>query len=333
MGLNLEVLTLLLGSGVVCVMALGAAGVGASIALWWDPGSSDERQLGRERRALLVEMIAKVVLAFQLVSVVAFVAVADRLYPLFQGAMCAVGTLEAHPLGMPTLLVKLGVFVMCALWLILHEAAPSEESAELVRLKHGSLSLVGAALVTENILQLRFFSGLRPDIITSCCATVFNLNGQGIGSELAALPARESRAAYFLCLALTAAAGLRTIRHGRSPAAFSVSSLLLGTLALAALVSWIAPAVYELPTHHCPLCLLVQPHVLTGALLYSSLALGLVGGAGAGVVGLARRLDSAKAIRPDVESRLCACSLVGFGFFTVLGVIPHARLLFHQGGL
>jgi hypothetical protein len=333
MGINLEVLTLVLGSGVVCAMALGAAAVGVSIALWWDPRSSDDRQLTRERRALLVEMIAKVVLAFQLVSVVAFVAVANRLYPLFQGAMCAVGTLEAHPLGMPTLLVKLGVFVMCALWLILHQAAPSEESSGLVRLKHGSLVLIGAALVAENILQLRFFSGLRPDIITSCCATVFSLKGQGIGSELAALPGRESRTAFFFCLALTAAAGLRLLRHGRSPAVFAASSLLLSAVALVALVSWIAPAVYELPTHHCPLCLLAQPHALTGALLYSSLGLGLVSGAGAGIVGLARRLDSAKAIRPGTEARLCAGSLVGFGFFTVLAVIPHARLILHQGGL
>jgi hypothetical protein len=267
MGINLEILALVLGSAIVCGLAVMAAVVGLSVLVGWNPTDSGRRQLAKERRALLVETAAKIVLVAQLASLVVFVAVVDRIHPLFPGAMCAVGTLNAHPLGYPTLLIKVTVFLLCALWLILNRAMPGAATMGLVRLKHGFLVLVAGALVAENLLQFRFFSGLRPNIITSCCATVFGQSGRGIGSELAALPSREVGAGLFLVLALTVGAGLRLVYRGRFPAAFSILSLALGGISVAAVISWIAPSVYELPTHHCPFCLLASPHRLPGSLL------------------------------------------------------------------
>lgn len=333
MGLHLEIVALVVASAIVALLAVGAALAGGSVLVGWDSESRGERQLERERRAVLVEMLTRAVLACQLVSVVAFVAVVDHLHPLFEGAMCAVGTLGAHGLGFPTLLTKLGVFLLCGLWLVLDRSASAVFSVGLVRLKHGSLAFIAVLLGVENVLQIRYFSGLQPDVITSCCATVFNRNGQGIGSELAALPARESQAAFLLCSVVTLVTGLRLLRRGRSPVLFSLSSLILAAVAVGAVLSWIAPGVYELPTHHCPLCLLATPHRSIGYPLYSSLAVALVAGAGVGVVGLARRLDSGGTIRAGEEERLCAASLAGFGVFAALGIAPLLRSGFYPGGI
>ena len=322
MGINAEILALLFGSAMICALAVLAAAVGSSILLGWDPGDSSRRQLARERRLLLVESATRVLLPFQLVSLVAFVAVIDRLHPLFPGAMCGVGTLNAHPLGYPTLLIKVVAFLLCALWLVLHRATPGVCATGLVRLKNVSLVVVAGALVAENVLQLRFFAGLRPDVLTSCCATVFNQDGRGIGSALSGLPLEETRAAFFTSLALTLGAGLQLLRRGRSPAAYSVLSVVLAAAAAAAIVSWIAPGVYELPTHHCPLCLLAAGHRSLGYLLYLALAVGLVGGAGAGLVGAARRADRGGSIPAGQEVRLCAASMVGFLVFAVAGAWP-----------
>lgn len=322
MGIHLEVLTLLFGSAVVCLLAALAAGVALSVLPGWDPGDSSRRQLAKERRSLLVESTTRVLLAFQLVSLVAFVAVIDRLHTLFPGAMCGVGTLNAHPLGNPTLVAKVIAFLLCALWLIVNRATPGVFATDLVRVKHSSMTLVAGALVVENVLQFRFFTGLRPDIITSCCASVFGQTGRGIGSTLAALPLRETRAAFFLSLALTLCAGLRFLRWGRSPALYSILSVGLGLVAVAAILCWIAPGVYELPTHHCPLCLLAPGHRVLGYLLYLALAAGLVGGAGAGLVGALRRLGPGSSVREGEEWRLCAASMVGFVVFAAAGAWP-----------
>ena len=322
MGINAEVIALLFGSAMVCVLAVVAAVVGISVLCGWDPDDSSRRQLARERRSLLIESTTRVLFAFQLISLAAFVAVIDRLHPLFPGAMCGVGTLNAHTLGYPTLLSKVVAFLLCALWLILNRATPGAQATGLVRLKHASLVLIAGALVFENLLQLRFFAGLRPDVLTSCCATVFNQNGRGIGSALSALPLRETRAVFFSSLALTLGAGLRFLRRGRSPAPYSILSVVLAGAAVAAILTWIAPAVYELPTHHCPLCLLGSGHRPLGYLLYLTLAVGLVGGAGAGLLGALRRVDRGGSIRVGEEKRLCATSMAGFVVFAVAGAWP-----------
>ena len=332
MGLNAEILVLLFGSAMVCLLAVLAAVVGLSTLRGWDPGDSSRRQLARERRSLLVEATTRVLLPFQLISLAAFVAVIDRLHPLFPGAMCGVGTLNAHPLGYPTLLSKAIAFLLCALWLILNRATPGTQATALVRLKHASLVVVAGALVVENHLQLRFFDGLRPDVLTSCCATVFSQDGRGIGSALSALPLRETRVAFFSSLALTLGAGLRFLLRGRSPAPYSVLSVILAVAAVAAILAWIAPSVYELPTHHCPLCLLAAGHRPLGYLLYSALAVGLVGGAGAGLLGALRKLDRGGSIRAGEEGRLCAVSMAGFAVFAVAGAWPLLASLLSLGG-
>lgn len=332
MGINIEILALVFGSAILCVLAGAAAIVGISVLAGWNPADSSSRQLARERRSILVETITKVVLAFQLVSLVAFVAVIDRLHPLFPGAMCAVGTLNAHPLGYPALLTKVVVFVLCALWLILNRATPAASSTGLVRLKYGALVPVAGALAVENVLQLRYFSGLKPDIITSCCATVFDQNGQGIGSELAALPVRGTRVAFFVFLSLTLVAGLHVLRRGRSPVAFSLLSLVLAVVSIAAVLSWMAPSIYELPTHHCPLCLLASGHRPVGYLLYLSLALGAVTGGGSGLVHLLRRFDPVRSIRAGEERRLCIASMTGFALFGAVGVWPMLTSALRMGG-
>ena len=80
--------------------------------------------------------------------------------------------------------------------------------------------------------------------------------------------------------------------------------------------------IYELPTHHCPLCLLAPPNRLIGYLLYLSLAVGVVAGLGCGAVRLLRRLDPVEMIRRGEERRLCLASMTGFTLFTTVGSWP-----------
>jgi hypothetical protein len=54
------------------------------------------------------------------------------------------------------------------------------------------------------------------------------------------------------------------------------------TVGLAAVVSWLSPYVYELPTHHCPFCLLQREYRWVGYLLCGALLGGGLTGAGVG---------------------------------------------------
>ncbi|MHC4384488.1 MAG: hypothetical protein ACYTGF_02860 [Planctomycetota bacterium] len=322
MVLSPPVLALLGCSAVVCGLTVMAAAVGMSVAIGWDHLDSGPEQLLRERRWFLVEASLRLILGLQVFSLVLFVVTADHLKSLFTGAMCAVGTLNASQFGFPTLLVKAGVFVLCGLWLVADRATAGAASTGLVRFKVVSLLALAAALAGENLLQVRYFLDLDPDIITSCCATLFDRGAAGIGAGIANISPTLSRAAFFGGLALTIAVGMGVLGSRRSALAYSVLAMALGAISTVAIVTWIAPAYYELPTHHCPLCLLAADHGFIGYPLYLSLAAAVITGVGSGLVSALRAIDPLRCIRPHEERRLNTVSLACFALVTGIALWP-----------
>jgi len=326
MVLSLPILALLACSALACAVALGAAAVAVPLVATWNPDDASAAQLARERRAVLVESAAATVFAVQLVGVVLFVAAAERLHPLLPGAMCAAGAFQASRFGYPALSLELLALVLCGLWLVAHRATRMAASTGLVRFKLAFLVVVAAALTVATVLQVRYFFDLDPAILTSCCATIFDARAEGagwrLGARLAALPLRAVQAAFFAVLGVTLFLGTRARARRRSPVPFSLFALLLGAVSIAALVAWVAPSVYELPTHHCPFCLLASEHAFVGYPLYAALAVAVVAGAGSGLVRLLRTLDRWRAIGPAQEQQLCVVSMIGFSLFTLMAVSP-----------
>ncbi len=322
MVLSPAVLGLLCCSALVGALAALAAAVGLSVMVGWDPEDSGDRQLARERRSFLVEAALRVVLGCQLLSLFLFIATADRLHPLFTGAMCAAGTLNASRFGYPTLLLKMAGFLLCGLWLVVSRASLAAGSAGLVRVKQVSSLCIAGVLLAENVLQYRYFSDLNPEILTSCCATLFNEEAVGLGAGLAAIPVRESRVIFFVALVLTLGAGLRSLRNARSTALFSGLTLFFGFVSVIAVITWVAPGFYELPTHHCPFCLLSSDYGYVGYPLYGFLSLGVVAGGGSGLLRILRAVDPLRSIGPGEERRLCVTSMSSFVLFVLIAVWP-----------
>ena len=318
--LHPAILTLLLCSALLFAVAVVVGGAGLTVMIGWNPDRADRRQLVRERRALLAESGATLVLACQLLTLFLFIATAQHLHSLFTGAMCAAGTLHASGFGYPTLLVKIAVFLLTGLWLIGNRATSGAVAIGMVRFRYLSLLAVVAALAGENLLQWRFFASLDPEVLTSCCAIIFSANASGVGAELSAVPLTEGLIALVMAAALTLLLAWRLLARRGSPTGFSLLTLILGGLSLAALISWVAPAVYELPTHHCPFCLLTAEHEFIGYGLYLSLGVAVLAGGGTGLVGALRRVDAAGEIEAAAERRLCVISLTGFGVFSALAL-------------
>jgi hypothetical protein len=333
MVLSPPILALLVCSTVVCGLTISAAAVGLSAVIGWDHQSSSRRQLLRERRWFLVETSLRLILALQLVSLLMFVATADHLKTLFTGAMCAVGSLNASAFGVPALTVKSAAFVLCGLWLVTDHASSAAASTGLVRFKVAFLVGLAGLLLADSALQIRYFADLDPEIITSCCATVFDPDAGGVGAELASLPVGGSRLVFFGGLAVTLTAGTWTVSRRRSTLVYSILAVALGLITTASVVSWIAPAYYELPTHHCPLCLLASDQGFVGYPLYLFLAIAVIAGAGSGLVRALRSIDVYRCIRVNEERRLCAVSMVSFSALAVISVWPLVTSPFRLEGL
>ncbi len=281
----------------------------AQILRHWDLSSGSELQLALERRTHLVSTLLAYVLLFELASLFLFVFTADALAPLFTGAMCAAGSLKASPYGYPVLLLQLAGFALSAVWLVVNRADALGRDYPLIRFKYGFLLALVPILLLEMGLRAAYFLDLKPEVITSCCGSLFGAGGRGLGSDLAGLPPRLAGGIFVALLTGGVAVGLLFRRTGRGGWILGVLSALLLPVGLGAVVSWLSPYVYELPTHHCPFCLLQREYHWVGYPLYGALLGGSLTGAGVGVLMAFRSIPSLATPLPAFQRRLAGWSV------------------------
>lgn len=328
--LHPAVVALLVGSAAASGLLLYAGWQAVGILRRWDLSSGSSLQLALERRTYLVSTLVGFVLAFELASLLLFVRTADVLAPLFTGAMCAAGTLAANPWGYPALLLRLLVAVLAGLWLVVNHADGLAPDYPLVRPKYAFLLGLVPLVLLEGTLQARFFLSLDPEVITSCCGSLFSRGGAGPGALLAEIPPLPAAVAlYATAGAAISAGGVLERTPGRVAAlALAGSSSLAGGAGLVGLVSFVSPYVYELPAHRCPFCLLQAEYHWVGYPLYAMLLGGVIAGAGAGLLAGFRRHASLAERLPGLQARLALISAVLFTAFVAVtaGLVLASKL-------
>ena len=290
--LNPSVLALLISSLLISFMVLYSAVYGAQILRSWNIASGSELQLTLERKTYLISTILSYFLGIQLISLFLFIFTVDSLSPLFVGAMCAVGTLTVNGFCYPTLLLKLVNFILAGLWLILNHADNAGYAYPLIRIKYACLMLLTPLILAESTLEITYFLAMKPDIITSCCGSLFSPASRGIASEIAATPVLSMKIAFAVVMGLTLIAGTLCFLKGRLAALFALLSGGTFIISLISLISFISLYIYEMPSHHCPFCILQKEYCYIGYPLYATLLLGAVTGMGVGVLSCPLQEDS-----------------------------------------
>lgn len=303
-------LALIVTALTVAGFSLYACWHGMRILSRWDLASGSELQLELERRTYLISTIMTWGLIFQLLSLFLFIYTADALHGQFTGAMCAAGTLNVSRFGYPLLLLKVVDFILAGVWLLLNHADSKGYDYPLIKVKYELLNLLTPLLVLEACLLVAYFSGVRPDVITSCCGSLFSHETRSFGGELAALPPTPMRMAFFASIGLTVVSAFYFRRSGRGGGLFAALGTLTFPVATAALVSVICLYIYELPSHHCPFCLLQAEYHHIGYLYYVALLGGAVSSLACGLLIPFRGFGSMTAIIPTLQKRLALAAMV-----------------------
>jgi hypothetical protein len=315
--LNPAILALIMVSGVVLLMVITAGLFALRLLRHWNIDSGSEQQLCLERRTYLISTLMGWVFAFELLSLLLFVYTAESLSGQFVGAMCATGVLNANTWGWPTLFMKITLFFGGALWLAINGLDNRGYDYPLVRHKYALLLLLAPMVVAEVVFQSRFFLALSPNIITSCCGTLFSSRAEGVAAEVSAMPAKTMAWALALSGVAVLTSGLGYLKWRRGALLLAITSVLAFVTALLAVVSLISPYVYEHPHHHCPFCILKSGHGYVGYLLYIPLF-------GATALGLAAAATAVWRKIPSLEAWGCITlgyarlSLVLFALFYLI---------------
>ena len=303
-------IALYISSILISLMALYSVFYGIQILRRWNIESGSELQLGLERKTYLISTLLTYLFGFQLISLFLYIHNADPLHDLFVGAMCAAGTLYVNSYGYPALILKVVNFLLAGLWLILNYVDNRGYDYPLIKKKYLFLLLFTPFLLMETVLQMNFFLRLKPDVITSCCGTLFSTDRLGIASEIASLPSIPMKGAFSLVLFSTVALGFFFYRSGKGGYLFSSMSVVSFVVSIASLISFISLYFYELPTHHCPFCILQKEYGYVGYPLYITLLGGSITGMGVGILMPFRKIESLKEVLPSVQKRAALTSVL-----------------------
>jgi hypothetical protein len=119
-------------------------------------------------------------------------------------------------------------------------------------------------------------------------------------------------------MAVTVISNLSFYRRGRGAYLLSVASAATFIISLASILSFISVYFYELPTHHCPFCILQKEYGYVGYPLYITLLGGTISGMGVGLLMPFRGVKSLSDILPSIQRRLALVSALLFLIFTLI---------------
>lgn len=311
-----------MGSLLLSFFAVYASVIGIGILRHWDLSSGSERQLALERKTYLISTVLAYLMAFELFSLFLFIYTADAIHTLFVGAMCAAGSLNVGSYGYSVLLVKIINVVLCGAWLVVNHVDNQAQDYPLIRAKYKLLIVLTALLVLETFLLIGYFGGLRADVITSCCGTLFSQSRQSITNELAGIGSYTAKIILLVSFFFLVRFGFRFLWTRESARLFSSLSVWFFVFALVAVVSFISLYFYEMPTHHCPFCVLQKDYHYIGYAMYFVLLSGVIAGLSLGILQRYSRVPSLAAILPRVQLRLCTTSLVSYALFLGIALYP-----------
>lgn len=300
-------------AGVACVTAI-------RVIRFWNPDSDSNLQIRLESEIWLSSTLVEYGLGFQIITLFLFVIAADHFSGAIAGAMCATGSLLANPFGMPSLLMKFLGILLYGFWILVHQFDIRSPAYPLVRIKYLYLLFLFPLLVLDVVLQTSYIAGLKPDIITSCCAVVFNEARPGGSNLLSCFSKQTLLVLFYGTVLFLSGTGmfLRGRWRGIPGWLFSAGWLWFLLLALSAITRVFSSYIYAMPYHNCPFCIVKPEYYYIGMAIYTTLIAGAFFGISAAPVNWIKRKSGLEDVVGRYQRVAVGLSLMLLFVFTML---------------
>ncbi len=312
------VLALFLADLLSLLLLLPAGLFALQILRHWNPSSGRALQLRLEKRTYLIGTVVGLVFLAQFLILPLFVHTLDRMALQIVGAMCAVGALSANEWGFPALLLRITLFFLAAAWLVMQRMDTLAPDYPLTRAKYALLLVILPLTFAAAATQAAYFLRLDPDVITSCCGSLFSQEAESVAAHMAGLPVLPTMLALYGTLGLTLVAAGIYLRWRRGLLPFGILATLSFPVAIAAIVAFVSLYVYEHPLHHCPFCLLQPEYGRIGYALYLPLFGAAALGIGLALTSAFGQRESLRRVLATTAPKLVITAAAGFSFFALL---------------
>jgi len=144
------------------------------------------------------------------------------------------------------------------------------------------------------------------------------VDNAGLVSDIVALPSVPTMVVFYSTMILTIVSGIYYHRKGKGGYLFSGFSAVNFVVSILSTLSFISLFFYELPTHHCPFCILQKEYGYIGYPLYLSLFGATILGLGVGVLMPFRNVGSLSEILPSIQKRIALAAVILFFVFAAI---------------
>ena len=247
----------------------------------WDFQSTSILQYKLEKRAYLVSTIIKYIFFLKLPLFLFFIYSVDGLSDIIVGAMCSVGVIDASSYGIPLLILKVVNLYLFGFWLILHYGDLKYPHLPFTKTKFGFFIIAAFLIIFEIILDFLMFDSIDLSKIAVCCGALFSNSSTYYLSILFSIESWYYLYLFYLSYVLNL-----FFYFKRNDYMFSIINIIFLIVAIISLIMFFSTYIYELPTHHCPFCILQKEYYYVGYLLYISLFIGTFFGIGLVVANL-----------------------------------------------
>lgn len=264
-----EVMVLLIEDFLLFVFNTIAAIISYKISKNFNLSETSSNQYNLEKQSYLASYIIKFSLYLKIVSIIFFIYTLDKLSLIIPGAMCAVGVTSASDFGLYLLLIKILNIYLYGFWILINNQDLKNESYPYTKSKFKYFLDIYFFFLAEVILQYLYFFDINPQELVSCCSTVFNSETISIVGQLSNIPNYISVPIFYgLFLALLYFTFKKNLK------VIGIVNLVFLIFSLITLTSFFGTYIYELPTHHCPFCILQKDYNFIGYFLYIFLLAG-----------------------------------------------------------
>ncbi len=267
--LSPEVLTIIILNIIFLVFGTIAFILSIKIFFNWNIESTSQKQYTLEKQSFLTATIIKYILSIKILLFIFFIFTLDKISNVLTGAMCAAGVVDATSYGIYLLLFKLINIYLFGFWLVIHKFDIKTENLKFTKLKFGFFLFIYILFVSEIALEITMFSSIDVDKLVSCCGTLYSNSQTSYLSSIFMI-----NNAYLLIAFYTSLFLLIIFYLIKNDYLYIILNLIFLILSIITLITFFGTYIYELPTHHCPFCMLQNEYSYVGYILYLSLFLG-----------------------------------------------------------
>lgn len=274
-----EVLTITVLNVLFLFFAIIAFYFSVKILLKYRNNATTPEQYKLEKQSYLVATIIKFIFYIKIPLFAFFIFTLDKISTILPGAMCGAGVVNATKYGTALLVLKIINLYLFAFWIVLNKEDMQSETQKYLKAKFFIFLIAFVLLALEIFLQDLMFYSIDVKSVVDCCGAIYSTtDGTYMAKLLNASPTLLLSLFYgiFILMALSYIM--------KNKYTFSLLNILFIIISLISLIAFFGTYIYELPTHHCPFCMLQKDYHYVGYLLYFLLFAGTFYGVTIGLI-------------------------------------------------